>query len=147
MQKRGKPLISKGFWLKKEKHGFYQRNRAFMVAGTGFEPATSGLSLRAALRYPKHASRLRFSSRFSTAAEIPPLLLLPPAAQGRNPQRATLVVLITREFISHTKKEIADLSVCHFLFWLRGQDLNLRPPGYEPDELPNCSTPRYRYTS
>ena len=26
---------------------------------------------------------------------------------------------------------------------LRGKDLNQRPPGYEPDELPDCSTPRY----
>jgi hypothetical protein len=25
---------------------------------------------------------------------------------------------------------------------LRGQDLNLRPSGYEPDELPDCSTAR-----
>src|SRR5438477_3141570 len=25
---------------------------------------------------------------------------------------------------------------------IAGQDLNLRPPGYEPGELPDCSTPR-----
>src|SRR5260221_10203566 len=27
--------------------------------------------------------------------------------------------------------------------WLRGWDLNPRPSGYEPDELPGCSTPRF----
>ena len=29
--------------------------------------------------------------------------------------------------------------------WLRGLDLNQRPSGYEPDELPDCSTPRYLF--
>ena len=29
--------------------------------------------------------------------------------------------------------------------WLRGPDLNRQPSGYEPDELPDCSTPRYSF--
>jgi hypothetical protein len=32
-------------------------------------------------------------------------------------------------------------SPCKYL-WLRGRDLNPRPLGYEPNELPDCSTPR-----
>ena len=40
-----------------------------------------------------------------------------------------------------------DFSFCILLLviinWLRGTDLNRRPSGYEPDELPDCSTPRY----
>ena len=32
--------------------------------------------------------------------------------------------------------------VAFFDVWLREPDLNRRPSGYEPDELPDCSIPR-----
>jgi hypothetical protein len=33
------------------------------------------------------------------------------------------------------------------IFWLRGLDLNQRPLGYEPNELPGCSTPHLQSTN
>jgi hypothetical protein len=39
------------------------------------------------------------------------------------------------------KKERPDAGGIRGVESLRGEDLNLRPSGYEPDELPDCSTP------
>ncbi len=50
--------------------------------------------------------------------------------------------LVERHAIKTTEKPLTLSRQGLLCRWLRGQDLNLRPSGYEPDELPGCSTPR-----
>ena len=51
--------------------------------------------------------------------------------------------LILRAFSEQIQKQPPKIESCfcikvYPLLWLRGKDLNLRPPGYEPDELPTA---------
>ncbi len=40
------------------------------------------------------------------------------------------------------KKALVNMESPRLFMWLRGPDLNQRPLGYEPNELPDCSTSR-----
>jgi hypothetical protein len=50
--------------------------------------------------------------------------------------------------LSYTPDKISnfEIRISKFKGWLRGRDLNPRPLGYEPNELPDCSTPRQSQT-
>ena len=65
--------------------------------------------------------------------------------EAENPQKLgqTATGLDAAQTLLYNEKSQALHKGVPEILWLRGQDLNLRPSGYEPDELPNCSTPRY----
>ena len=46
-------------------------------------------------------------------------------------------------FVSENKYTKNPTAYAIGFLWVQGPDLNRRPPGYEPDELPDCSTLRY----
>ena len=66
---------------------------------------------------------------------IPPAIIEKIEKFGKNFQQLTLETV--RTFWKIAKNLNLEFN------WLRGTDLNRRPSGYEPDELPDCSTPRY----
>ncbi len=102
-----------------------------MVAEEGFEPTVR-------LRCPKSAGTTKLLP-ILTAAPSPPRCICPRQRFGGSPFGNPKLVAKT---ISVTKKQKTPKRVS-FRFWLRRKDLNQRPSGYEPDELTNCSTPRY----
>ena len=67
---------------------------------------------------------------------VPPSIIEKIEKFGKTFQKLTTDTVKT--FLIDSKK-----SNLRFKIWLRGTDLNRRPSGYEPDELPDCSTPRY----
>ena len=55
--------------------------------------------------------------------------------------------LFVRRHAGCTKKKgLRSVPLSPVSSWLRGLDLNQRPLGYEPNELPDCSTPRRHST-
>ena len=57
--------------------------------------------------------------------------------------RSGLLVSVIEELADrYSERKNAALLGAAFVIWVREQDLNLRPSGYEPDELPGCSIPR-----
>ena len=87
---------------------------------------------------PRLRSRSRSDARGWRGRPQPSVTLnSAPPCEGRPAQ--TLTRLRTPP---HAQKKPQALWASGALGWLRGQDLNLRPSGYEPDELPGCSTPR-----
>ena len=65
---------------------------------------------------------------------------------NKSSANCTFTVRLAAYDILPRQSDLSNTKCClnHFTEkWLREPDLNQRPSGYEPDELPNCSIPRY----
>src|SRR6266568_2221251 len=62
---------------------------------------------------------------------------------GRRPSQRKATV----GFETQRPKRATACAVTLCFLWLRGLDLNQRPLGYEPNELPGCSTPQVQFSN
>ncbi len=90
----------------------------------------------ALLRCPKKSSRSRWRARFFR----PLPLLFPPFIVHRTRSETSPTGTLGRcfRYILDKYKKTQHPDGRYVFFWLRGKDLNQRPSGYEPDELPTA---------
>ena len=111
-----------------------------LVAGAGFHLGHPGLRPAGGFAVQKVASsRLLRTADESTLSPHPTQPQLPKIvkSEARGLRRGGM-----RNRMSHKPMDAATKLFTILGSWLRGPDLNRRPSGYEPDELPGCSTPR-----
>ena len=106
-----------------------------MGAGEGFEPPTSGLSLRAGRRRISFCTQRTALLQNSVLWATPLTKTIHRIVFVSLTQRATLVGLIIErqgdKIYPYTeKRKNSRLVTTAFHFWVQGRDLNPRPPGY-----------------
>ena len=74
------------------------------------------------------------------------IILTPTQRELRIELKGNLAAMLSAATNAKRSPETGNLSL-QVEMWLRGRDLNPRPLGYEPNELPDCSTPRQEFSS